>query len=278
MDQKTRAALDDIFADFKVVEGGFSRIVFPEQERNIVYKYTLTDYGRHELKALTALKDCGHVMKVIGKPSRMLLEGIDMVRFAMPRMTGDLTGLVQQYPLTEKARDRVTKQLIAGMYEMHHRGVAHLDLKLDNVLYAAFVDTKTGGLDDIRVAYTDFGLSAVEVPYDTVYTGVRGSSAYVPPEMWGDKPWNPFAADVYSFGVMIYALYYLAFPYTTSEKKDLAFTKFQLAQLWKKVTPTDALAALWPSLSISSAPDWRREIFDRCLKIDPAERFCFYDK
>lgn len=279
MDQATSAILDRVFAGFEVAEGGFSRIVFPAQEKNMVYKYTLTPYALQELNALSVLKDCSQVVKVIGDPARMLLEGVDMVRFAMPRMSGDLTGLVQGRALSERIRDRVAKQLIAGMYEMHTRQVVHLDLKLDNVLYAAFVDTATGELADVRVAYADFGLSAVNVPYDSLFEGVRGSGAYVPPEMWEeDRKWNPYAADVYSFGIMIYALYYASFPFHTSEKKNQHFTEFQLAQAWQHKTPTDALDALWPCHSLSTAPESRREIFDRCLQIDPSKRFRFFDR
>lgn len=278
MDQNQQQALTKVFAGYRVVEGGFSRVVFPADEKNLVYKYTITSSAMKELDALKALKSCDHVIKVIGEPSRMLLEGIDMVRFAMPRMNGDLTALVQSGVLTEVLRRRITKQLISGMYEMHTHNVAHLDLKLDNVLYFGLVDSKTGGLEDVRVSYADFGLSAVNVTSATMMTGVRGSTAYVAPEMWKKEPWSPFAADTYSFGVMIYALFYVCFPFEAASLVNSKYKKFDIALSLTAQTPTNALDGLWPSLTLSAAPGWLREIFDSCLQIDPAKRFRFHER
>jgi serine/threonine protein kinase len=282
MDQKQSDALDAAFAHVPHTCGGFSRICFPKGEPNLCYKYTLTKCATKEIRALQALKACREVVLIVDRPCRMLLstENIDMTRFAMPRMQGDLASLVLADRLTDELQNTVTKQLITGMYGMHTRQVCHLDIKLDNVLYDAVHDAKTGDICHIRVFYTDFGLSEVDVPRGTLCKGMRGSSAYMPPEMWwSGKEWCPYAADTYSFGVMIFAIYYVCFPYETSNLHDRNFMKFQNAQALG-LSPTHALAAVWPNQielvdKITNAPEWLKEIYDKTLTIQPEKRMRF---
>lgn len=281
MDQKQIAALDAAFAHVPHACGGFSRITFPKEAPNLCYKYTLTRCASNEVRAMQALKACKEVVLLVDQPCRMLLttENIDMTRFAMPRMQGDLAGLALSGRLTDELRNSITKQLIAGMYGMHTRQVCHLDIKLDNLLYDAVHDAKTGDISHIRVFYSDFGLAEVDVPRGTLCKGVRGSNAYVPPEMWSRTSWDPYSADTYSFGVAIFAMYYGVFPYETSDFNNRIFLKFQNAQALG-LSPSHALVGLWPNEvelvhKITNAPEWLKEIFDKTLVIQPEKRMRF---
>lgn len=101
------------------------------------------------------------------------------------------------------------RELLAGVSHCHERGVAHRDLKLENVLL-----TREG-----RVKVIDFGLSHV-YPLDanggfdrsTPLTDMCGSKSYAAPEVLSGRGYDGFAADVWSLGVSLFAMLSGFFP------------------------------------------------------------------
>jgi serine/threonine protein kinase len=89
------------------------------------------------------------------------------------------------------------RQMIAGVEACHNAGVAHRDLKPQNLL----LDSK------FNLKLTDFGLSKVfESDADAImkstYVGTRG---YQAPELLLDKPYD-LSADIFSCGVVLFIL------------------------------------------------------------------------
>ncbi|XP_004492546.1 CBL-interacting serine/threonine-protein kinase 14-like [Cicer arietinum] len=100
--------------------------------------------------------------------------------------------------LTEDHARRYFRQLISSVKHCHSRGVYHRDLKLDNLL----LDEK----DNLKV--TDFGLSAVknQIRSDGMLHTVCGTPSYVAPEILAKKGYDGAKADIWSCGVVLFAL------------------------------------------------------------------------
>ncbi|KAL8296293.1 hypothetical protein RB597_005637 [Gaeumannomyces tritici] len=135
---------------------------------------------------------------------------------------GDLYGLVEKKYLREEARqvDRLClfKQLIQGLHYLHSNGIAHRDIKLENLLI-----TK-----ESKLKITDFGVSEV---FSGIHPGLResggqcgvgmggdvrlcspglcGSMPYVSPEVLAkNAPYDPRGLDVWGAGVIAINLFF----------------------------------------------------------------------
>jgi len=85
--------------------------------------------------------------------------------------------------------------LIDGIEYLHQNGIAHRDIKLENIL----LDDKN------RVKIADFGMSC---PYNEGQTLTTrcGSPHYLSPEMLHGKSYNPLSSDIWSCGVILYGM------------------------------------------------------------------------
>lgn len=90
------------------------------------------------------------------------------------------------------------RQLIEGIEYLHESSIAHLDLKPENLLLGA----------NFSMKIADFDLSHVEGDAKILS---RGTKFYRGPELWKsnqtvDELKHPFAADVYSAGIILFIL------------------------------------------------------------------------
>ena len=129
---------------------------------------------------------------------------------------GELFPLVKEGTLKEEDKLCLFKQLLNGVQYMHSRGIAHRDIKLENLLI-----TSNG-----RLKITDFGLSEVfygehpgvtyspdkkpkpisisdDAPIRLCEPGECGSLPYVSPEVLAQtQKYDPRALDVWSCGMV----------------------------------------------------------------------------
>ncbi len=98
------------------------------------------------------------------------------------RMTGD------------KAH-QIARQLCAGLFAAHEKGVLHRDLKPGNVMIDG----------DGNVRITDFGI-ATAVGAASIHDGPVGSPAYMAPELFRGAEAS-VRTDVYSLGLVLHELY-----------------------------------------------------------------------
>ncbi len=84
-------------------------------------------------------------------------------------------------------------QLIAGVEHMHSQGVAHLDLKLENLMLGDHFQLKIIDFDSSQTT-SDQGITSL------------GSRCFRAPEVIEGNGTNFSAADVYSMGVILYTL------------------------------------------------------------------------
>lgn len=99
--------------------------------------------------------------------------------------------------LEEKSVAIIMNQLLSCINYLHSKGIAHRDLKLENILLAS----KDMRPDDMKVI--DFGLSAVFEEYeDCCFDTLVGSSYYIAPEVLGGC-YGP-KCDIWSCGVIAF--------------------------------------------------------------------------
>ena len=159
-------------------------------------------------------------------------------------------------------------QLLAGVMHCHAHGVAHRDLKLENVLL-----TKAG-----VVKVIDFGLSYVyevdangKADRKTPLKDVCGSKSYAAPEVLQPaKGYDGFAADVWSLGVSLFAMLSGFFPLDEATSKDWRYARLVEAQANGKSTTKVVYAwyrRSWSHLSVAVI-----DLLDGLLSLDPAKR------
>jgi len=110
-------------------------------------------------------------------------------------------------PLEEFQAKDLFNQLVSALSYSHSRSIAHLDLKLENVLIT----------DDMRTKVIDWGLSTTD---PTNCFNIRGTPEYAAPEMWTRSKSVPFdacSADIFSMGVLLFTLLFGRFPFPSSE-------------------------------------------------------------
>ena len=86
-------------------------------------------------------------------------------------------------------------QLVSALVYIHAQHIAHLDIKPANILIDAWK----------RPKLADFGLASFCDPNGKL-TNFRGSFIYTAPELFSRAPYDPFKADIWSFGVTLYVL------------------------------------------------------------------------
>ncbi|KAH8648390.1 kinase-like domain-containing protein [Xylariales sp. PMI_506] len=197
---------------------------------------------------------------------------------------GDLFNLVSKKYLQEEGReaDRLClfKQLIQGVNYLHTNGIAHRDIKLENLLI-----TK-----DSKLKITDFGVSEV---FSGIHPGLReaggqcgqkmssdirlckpgicGSEPYIAPEVLSKQgEYDPRALDVWSSAVV---MIYLIFSANLWEKASTApgtrgnDNYVKLVRAWDKYNTKKANN---PDLSKDVLP--YLEAFHYCVKPVPLRR------
>lgn len=136
--------------------------------------------------------------------------------------------LISQTLLDEM--DCFVKQIAKGLCYMHRHGVAHCDLKLENVLISYLPpESNKSNKTQVILKVTDFGKSSVfKTKWDeteqlvSFTTGPMGSEPYIAPEEYLAKKNNSLKyslriKDCWALGVLIFVLFNL-------RKKSMSFT------------------------------------------------------
>ncbi|RFU74158.1 hypothetical protein TARUN_8093, partial [Trichoderma arundinaceum] len=211
---------------------------------------------------------------------------------------GDLFSLVQKGHLKGEAKlkDRLClfKQLIQGVNYLHANGIAHRDIKLENLLI-----TK-----DSKLKITDFGVSEV---FCGTHPGLReaggqcgrnmgeirlcspgvcGSEPYIAPEVLQKKGnYDPRALDVWSTAIVMIYMTFGGAIWSKAEAGNMHYDKLVAGwDKWNKkhqqeedpaITETD-----YPNcyaLDVGVNPPALRRILLQMLNPDPNKRIYVYD-
>ncbi|XP_059179536.1 serine/threonine-protein kinase BRSK2-like isoform X3 [Physella acuta] len=118
--------------------------------------------------------------------------------------------LVKKGRLTPKEARKFFRQIISALDFCHSHNICHRDLKPENLL----LDEKS----NIRVA--DFGMASLQVEGSMLETSC-GSPHYACPEVIRGEKYDGRKADVWSCGVILYALLVGALPFDDDNLRQL---------------------------------------------------------
>jgi serine/threonine protein kinase len=151
--------------------------------------------------------------------------------------------------VADRETKRLAAEIAAGLAHAHTSGIVHRDLKPSNVLF----DTEG------RAKLADFGIAQAAGQATLTEAGtVMGTAAYLSPEQAEGKPVGP-AADVYSFGVLLYRLLTGRLPFTGATPLEVA-----LKHQRERAAP---VASIRPD-----APADLAALAERSLAKNPADR------
>ena len=117
--------------------------------------------------------------------------------------------IVNYGPLSEQEALDFFTEIIASIDYLHSRGIAHRDLKLDNIVL-----TKS-----LKPKLIDFGFAFQNRFFDTLRQTVCGTLEYMSPEIITAKEYDPLASDIWSIGVCLYIMVFSAYPWNGSDLK-----------------------------------------------------------
>jgi serine/threonine protein kinase len=251
----------------------------------IVYKSHLVAYpqvdllSQNERRVLKLLASSGRrglnkLVEILEDVSRIfivleLIQGVDLADWLNHRLKAKI--------FSASAVKNITKQMVEELYYLHSRGIAHRDIKLENVMY---VDPEETGTP--HVVLVDFGTaSQISLQRDRrSRTQVGFTSMYMPPECHYLRPGSYIdykKGDMFSLGIMIYELMMLnashKYLYTDEEVSEMKKTNMPLYR-------SDALFWRW----ISNPDEQLKEFVERCLdpipktRISSLEALTFFDE
>lgn len=202
---------------------------------------------------------------------------------------GDLNDLIVKRYMTPELKDCMFKQLVRGVDYLHSRGIAHRDLKSENLLV-----THDGCL---KIA--DFGTSEVfcglhpgvrscrrpsiideEEPIRLCKPGMVGSKPYMAPEIISrQQDYDPRCVDVWSCAIVYLSLHFIGTPWESASPDCKSYATFN--DSWSewladrpgdkgRISPDGSLPKVAFSKKFAIAP--RNMIFGM-LHPDPARRW-----
>jgi len=168
-----------------------------------------------------------------------------IVGTALSQLLADVGELPESYALP------LALQILDGLGAAHRLGILHRDLKPSNVVVTS----------ENRVVILDFGLAITDAETRITHVGETfGTPSYMPPEQFtGEQGLTP-AADVYSFGCILYQM-------LTGRVPFVADNFLRLCQAHARETPIPP-REIRPTISPSI-----ESIVLRCLAKDPMERY-----
>jgi serine/threonine protein kinase len=158
---------------------------------------------------------------------------------------GDLLEMIRaRFALTDTECRRVLHQILLGLQYLHEHNISHRDLKPENIL----ID----GSGTAKIA--DFGLSH-HMSHNSLLQTPCGSVQYCAPEIIRGEAYDGRSVDVWSMGVVLYAMASGKLPWSSHKQLELH------QEIIAREIPLDNVAS--PSLV---------RMITRMMERDPARR------
>ncbi|XP_075223918.1 testis-specific serine/threonine-protein kinase 3-like [Lycorma delicatula] len=128
---------------------------------------------------------------------------------------GDLLDYILKYGELNESRARFwCRQLGLAIQYLHEMGIAHRDLKCENVLITEFMNLKIADFGFARAVIDDKGRPLLSATY-------CGSLSYAAPEILKGMPYDPKISDMWSLGVILFVMLNKSMPYDDTNVKRM---------------------------------------------------------
>ena len=126
---------------------------------------------------------------------------------------GDLLGyLIENGSFEEILARTIFHKVISGIEEMHHNGIAHLDIKPDNIVIGK----------NFEVKLIDFG-HCKTMSNKLLKDFNVGTPSYMPPELRERTPYDGFKVDIFNLGILLFCLLAAQAPFEIADKTDFRY-------------------------------------------------------
>lgn len=195
------------------------------------------------------------ILKVLRHPNLIeaydFIEVANLVAFTMEYIEGqDLGKLLHSKKLTHSLIDHIFASILSALAELHEHGIAHRDIKLENVLVA---NDGTAKLSDLGI------VKQLEKPGSTMKGVLLGTTQYLPPEYVQYSHYDA-RGDIYAVGLMLYEC--------LSGNRWLQHKPGQQA-----VEVLSDCKFEFPKLALSGLPRKYVNVLERALAVDPSQRY-----
>jgi len=113
--------------------------------------------------------------------------------------------LINYGPFSEDKTYEIFRQVVEAVVYLHKNGIAHRDIKLENILW-------TESSDQLKL--TDFGLARSVSLSDVEFMSTPcGTPSYVAPEIIKGQKYTQ-SVDIWALGVVLYLLLFCKYPFT----------------------------------------------------------------
>ena|SRR3990167_296282 len=205
-----------VYAEQLVSSGIQGNVVLAEcfhTEEKLVAKITKLNSKRqkerytNEVAVLKVLTSCSKVVQI---KASYQYEKVGVT--ILEKMPFDLMSIIENELLkSTQHRMNIFTKVCYAVKECHDRGVAHLDIKPENILV-------TKDLRDVKLC--DFGNSAILNASGLVKPS-GGTLVYASPELLSKQKVNGKLADIWSLGILFHVLMTDFWPYRSAESSSL---------------------------------------------------------
>lgn len=257
----TYSIIKSLFKNSKTI---IYQAICHETKLPVAIKFLSEEKCRSELKILEIISDikCPYLLKLLDtifpvKPitnisSNSHDEESNSIGFVFPIYDMTLLDyLVTRKRIPIKRIKKIIYQIANGIKVLHENKIVHLDIKLENIMINENHD----------IVIIDYGYSEF-LGNRTMINRFCGSYAYVSPEQIKLNAYNPYKSDVWSFGVLIYAILYNQLPF---------------------ISPKNTIEELFDSISDSeidipeTIPPAARDLIFSMLDRNPHTRIMIHD-
>lgn len=243
-------------------EGTFSTYALKNiRKRNVTGLANIDNFNQKLMREVDIMRRLNnpHVLELVD-----FFDTPDNLVILLPIMFGgDLLHRIQRSGrLSERDAKFFFLQLLLGLRYMHKKGIAHRDIKCDNLLLS---DHGTSPLLKI----SDFGLSKILQNNNTVC----GTKFYASPEIINNVVDYTVKVDIWSAGVVLYAMLSGTFPFHQDNREEtvddqirkgkFCFPKRNFNHVSLKIIIYEALLC---NISFYRHQKCRNILFDLCCK------------